>query len=291
MASPKSNAVPSVSGLRARGELALVLVSATFGRCRSLAQFLGVSPPFVGELEKQGATVNTPCQPPLLWGESSRSGCASARASRAISGRAPAYSAARAGTDPAASATAEQSRPGRPPAYGSQTELARHTNLKVRSCRPPFGACCQSMRCAGAGCCCRTWLLLSSVGPPAGLVTLRQTFVRRCHRGWLSAGANRISRMESVADRTVDWLKFKNPEAPPSRCDRPGSRDGCGRPPRLVAPTQNPKTRGGMLLDFFSAPARPWAGGGPATRRVSRLWSRSLAGAVSGRLAAIHRRA
>jgi pimeloyl-ACP methyl ester carboxylesterase len=56
-------------------------------------------------------------------------------------------------------------------------------------------------------------------------------------------------------------------------------------------PAQNPKTRGGMLLDFFSAPARPWAGGGPATRRVSRLWSRSLAGAVSGRLAAIHRRA
>ena len=32
------------------------VASAAFGRCRSLAQFLGVSPPFVGELEKQGAT-------------------------------------------------------------------------------------------------------------------------------------------------------------------------------------------------------------------------------------------
>src|SRR6266446_3568202 len=68
-----------------------------------------------------------------------RPGCASARASRAISGRAPAYSAARAGMDrtarAAASATPERSRPGRPPAYGSQTALARHTNLKVRSCR------------------------------------------------------------------------------------------------------------------------------------------------------------
>jgi hypothetical protein len=67
VASPKGNAAPSVSGLRARGELAQVLVSATFGRCRSLAQFLG-SPPFVGELEKQGATVNTPLSAPSAVG-------------------------------------------------------------------------------------------------------------------------------------------------------------------------------------------------------------------------------
>jgi hypothetical protein len=57
--------------------------------------------------------------------------------------------------------------------------------------------------------------------------------------------------MESVADRTVDWLKFKNPEAPPSRCDRPGSRDGCGRPPRLVAPHPEPENPGWDAVGFF----------------------------------------